>query len=148
MATTPSSPRPLTPRPTGAPSRLVRPTAICLGLLANLVYMAVLTDVAGYDLKTPAVFGQPTHSVMISLVSASSVVPTLLGWGLLELLERFAPRRATVIWTVLAVLTLVGSLPLTGAGITTTDRLLLTQMHLIVGAAVIPTFVVTSLRRS
>ncbi|MEV8100214.1 DUF6069 family protein [Kitasatospora sp. NPDC085879] len=148
MATTPSSPRPAVPRPTGGPSRLARPTAICLGLIANLLYLLFLTDVFGYDLKTPAVFGLPAQSVLISLVSASSVVPTLLGWGLLVALERFVPRRATVIWTILAVVTLVGSLPYNGAGISTTDQLLLALMHLIVGAVVIPTFVITSLRRT
>ncbi|GAA5024269.1 DUF6069 family protein [Kitasatospora paranensis] len=148
MAATPSEPSPSILRPTAAPSRLVRPTAICIGLLANLLYMLVLKAAFGYDLKTPAEFGQPTHSVLVGLVSASSVVPTLLGWALLALLERFVPRRATVVWTVLAVVTLIGSLPYNGAGVTVTDQLLLTQMHLIVGAAVIPTFIITSLRRS
>ncbi|MFI6445654.1 DUF6069 family protein [Kitasatospora sp. NPDC050543] len=148
MATASPSPRPSTPRPAGAPTWPVRSAAICVGLLANLLYMIVLTDIAGFDLKTPAVFGLPAQSVLISLVSASSIVPTLLGWALLELLERFVPRRATVIWTVLAVLTLVGSLPYNGTGISTTDQLLLALMHLIVGAVVIPTFVITSLRRS
>ena len=149
MATPPSAPTPITPRrPTGTPTRLLRATAVFIGLLANLLYMLALTGAFGYDLKTPAVFGMPVHSVLIGLVSASSIVPTLLGWALLELLERFSPRRATVVWTVLAVLTLVGSLPFSGTGISTTDRLLLALMHLIVGAVVIPIFVITSLRRS
>ncbi|MFI9275260.1 DUF6069 family protein [Kitasatospora sp. NPDC052896] len=86
--------------------------------------------------------------MLTSLVSASCVIPPLLGWALLELLERFVPRRATPIWTVLAVLTLVGGLPYDEAGITMADQLLLALIHLIVGAAVIPTFVITSLRRS
>ncbi|MFJ1709137.1 DUF6069 family protein [Kitasatospora sp. NPDC088346] len=144
MATPPPPPA---SRPSRAPNLLVRPTAICIGLLANLLYMLVLTNAFDYHLKTPAVFGKPTQSVLISLVGASSIIPTLLGWALLELLERFVPRRATVIWTVLAVLTLVGSLPYNGSGITVTDQLLLAQMHLIVGAAVIPTFIITSMRR-
>ncbi|WP_308307672.1 DUF6069 family protein [Streptomyces sp. ISL-10] len=79
---------------------------------------------------------------------ASAGSPPLLGWALLELLERFAPRRATLIWEALTALVLVASLPYNGAGITTSDQLLLALMHLIVGAAVIPAFVITSLRRS
>ncbi|MFJ3791268.1 DUF6069 family protein [Kitasatospora sp. NPDC090091] len=149
MATTPSAPpRPSAHSPARDPGRLLRPAAVCAGLLANLLYLLVLTDVAGYDLQTPALFGRPAQSVSIALAAASSVVPALLGWGLLELLERHLPRRATAVWTALAVLLLVGGLPYSGAGVTTADRLLLALMHLIVGAAVIPAFVVTSLRRS
>ncbi|MEU8510359.1 DUF6069 family protein [Kitasatospora sp. NPDC048722] len=141
-------PRPSAHPSTSAPDRLARATAVAVGLLANLLYMLVLTGGFGYNLKTPAVFGLPAQSVLVSLVSASSIVPTLLGWALLELLERFAPRRATVIWTVLAVLTLAGSLPYNGAGISVADQFLLALMHLIVGAVVIPTFVITSAHRS
>lgn len=148
MSAASPSPRQSAPRSTGVPDRLARATAVAVGLLANLVYMLILTSFFGYNLKTPAVFGLPAQSVLVSLVSASSIVPTLLGWALLELLERFAPRRATVVWTVLAVLTLVGSLPYNGAGISVPDQLLLALMHLIVGAVVIPTFVITSARRS
>ncbi|MFD0351533.1 DUF6069 family protein [Kitasatospora aburaviensis] len=114
MATTPSAPpRPSAHSPAGTSGRLLRPAAICTGLLANLLYLFVLADVAGYDLRTPAVFGRPAQSVSIALVVASSVVPALLGWGLLELLERYLPRRATAVWTTLAVLLLVGGLPTT-----------------------------------
>ncbi|WP_371493847.1 DUF6069 family protein [Kitasatospora sp. NBC_00374] len=148
MATPSSSPTPSAPRRTEAPGRVLRPAAIGIGLLANLTYVIVLSDVAGYDLRAPAVFGRPTQSVLIGVVIAASVVPALLGWGLLELLERFVPRRATVIWAALAVVVLVGGLPYNGAGVTTTDQILLAGMHLIVGVAVIPAFVLTSRLRS
>ncbi|GGW65739.1 DUF6069 family protein [Streptomyces xantholiticus] len=148
MATTSSSTRRSARCLTKAPARVLRPAAIGIALLANLAYMLVLTDVAGYDLRTPAVFGRPAQPILISVVIAASVVPPLLGWGLLELLERFVPRRATVIWLALTALVLVGGLPYNGTGITTSDQLLLALMHLIVGAAVIPAFVITSLRRS
>ncbi|MEU6239409.1 DUF6069 family protein [Kitasatospora sp. NPDC047058] len=147
MATTPSTPTPSAHHPGRTPGRLLRPAAVCAGLLANLLYLLALTDIAGYDLRTPAVFGQPVQSVTITLVTLSSVVPALLGWALLELLERRLPQRATALWTTLAVLLLVGGLPYDGAGVTTTDQLLLALMHLIVGAAVIPAFAITSLRR-
>jgi hypothetical protein len=148
MATTSSSPRPSARRLTETNARVLRPAAIGIALLANLTYVLVLTNVAGYDLRTPAVFGRPAQSILISVVIAASVVPALLGWGLLELLERFVPRRATVIWEALTALVFVASLPYNGAGVTTFDQLLLALMHLIVGAAVIPAFVMTSLRRS
>ncbi|WP_442806814.1 DUF6069 family protein [Streptomyces sp. NBC_01750] len=89
--------------------------------------------------------GRPVHPDQRD--DAASVVPALLGWGLLELLERFAPRRATVVWEALTALVFVGSLPFNGVGLTTSDLLLLALMHLIVAAAVIPAFVITSPRR-
>ncbi|MFJ1709133.1 DUF6069 family protein [Kitasatospora sp. NPDC088346] len=137
---------PVHPHPTDSPGQLLRPVAICVGLVANHVYLSVL-DHLGYDLKTPAEFGQPARSVLVDLASAFTVVPALAGWGALELLERFMPRRAVVTWTVLALAVLIGGFPWTGAGISTTDRILLAQMQLIVGAAVIPTFVISSRRR-
>ncbi|WP_344440531.1 DUF6069 family protein [Kitasatospora nipponensis] len=139
---------PSTLRPRETAHRVVRPAAIGIGLLANLLYVFVLTHLAGYDLRTPEALGRPAQSIPISLVIAASIVPTMLGWGLLELLERRVPRRATAIWTVLALLVLVGGLPYRGAGITPSDRFLLALMHLIVGAAVVPAFVITSRRRS
>ncbi|MFF3244290.1 DUF6069 family protein [Streptomyces sp. NPDC002870] len=148
MATTSSAPRPSARRLAETNVRVLRPAAIGIALLANLAYVLVLTDVAGYDLRTPAVLGRPAQSIQISVVIAASVVPAMLGWGLLELLERFVPRRATVIWEALTALVFVASLPYNGAGVTTSDQLLLALMHLIVGAAVIPAFVITSLRRS
>jgi hypothetical protein len=148
VAATSTAPRPSARCLTETSARVLRPAAIGIALLANLAYVLVLTYVAGYDLRTPAVFGRPAQSILISVVTAASVVPALLGWGLLELLERFVPRRATVIWEVLTALVFVASLPFNGAGVTESDQLLLALMHLIVGAAVIPAFVITSLRRS
>ncbi|MER6614048.1 DUF6069 family protein [Streptomyces xantholiticus] len=148
MATASSAPRPSARRLTETNARVLRLAAIGIALVANLAYMLVLTDVAGYDLRAPAVFGRPAQSVPISMVIAASVVPPLLGWALLELLERFVPRQATVIWEALTALVFVASLPYNGAGVTMSDQLLLALMHLIVGAAVIPVFVITSLRRS
>ncbi|MGW6846694.1 DUF6069 family protein [Streptomyces sp. NPDC054958] len=148
MTTTSPSPRPPAARHlTDIPHRAARPAAIAIGLLTNLVYVIVLTGVAGYDLKAPAALGRPAQTVQIGVVIAASVVPALLGWGLLELLERFVPRRATLIWSPLATVLLVGGLPYNGAGVTATDQFLLALMHLVVGAAVIPAFVITSLRR-
>jgi hypothetical protein len=115
--------------------------------VVNLVYVLIVTKGAGYDLKTPSVFGQPPQSIQIGAVIGASLVAPLLGWGLLALLERFVPRRAPLIWGVIAGLVLVIGLPYNGVGITVTDQVLLGVMHLIVGAVMIPTFVITSLRR-
>ncbi|MFJ1704959.1 DUF6069 family protein [Kitasatospora sp. NPDC088346] len=78
---------------------------------------------------------------------AAGRLPALVGWGSPELLEHLLPRRATAIWTGLAILVLVAGLPYDGTGVTTTDQFLPAGMHLIAGAAVIPAFVITSRRR-
>lgn len=144
-STTPFSPvRPQARAPIWKP----RLAAIAAGVVANLVYLFVVTKVADYDLKVPEVFGQNAQSVPVGSVIGASIVPALLGWGLLTLLERRMPLKAAQIWGTLAVVLLVVGLPWNGAGITTKDQLLLGVMHLIVGLAVIPTFVVTSRRRA
>lgn len=132
---------------TGPPRWAIRLGAIGVGLVINVVYAIVLISVAGYDLKAPEAFGQPAQSIEIGAIVGASVVPALLGWGLLALLERLVPKRAALIWGIMAGIILVGGMPYNGAGITATNQLLLAVTHLIVGAAVIPAFVITSLRR-
>lgn len=124
--------------------RKVRFAAVLAGLALNLCYLLVVTKIAGYDLKVPEVMGQPAHSVDLPSVIGASLVAPLVGWGVLALLERVAPRRAAVIWGVLAIVVLIAGLPWAQPGITTGNRLLLGGMHLIVGLAVIPAFLRTS----
>lgn len=75
-----------------------------------------------------------------------SIVPALLGWALLAVLERFAPNRGLAIWTAVATAVLVVSfLPLVsmsaGAAIT------LGLIHLAVGVVIITVLRATSPRR-
>ncbi|MGW7286074.1 DUF6069 family protein [Streptomyces sp. NPDC054847] len=69
----------------------------------------------------------------------AGVLSALAGWGLRGLLDRFAPRRGRTIWVVAAVLVLALScLPLTDPAISTSTRLWLGLMHVVVGAVLIP----------
>jgi Family of unknown function (DUF6069) len=72
----------------------------------------------------------------------ASTTAALLGWSVLALLERLTPLGQRI-WLVLAVLVLAASLPfgpLSGTGVTATDRLVLVLMHLAVAAILITGF--------
>ncbi|MFC7743298.1 DUF6069 family protein [Nocardiopsis composta] len=76
-----------------------------------------------------------------------SLLSALLGWALLAVLERFAGRAARWIWGVLAVAVLaVSFLPLTDPALNGATIAVLAAAHLLVGAAVIPAFLLTSPR--
>jgi hypothetical protein len=130
-----------------APTWQPRLGAVAAGVVVNLVYVLIVTKAVGYELKIPEAFGQPAAPVQIGAVIGASIVAPLIGWGILALLEKVVPQRAALIWGILAVVVLVVGLPFNGAGITAKDQVLLGVMHLIVGAIVIPTFVLTSLRK-
>jgi hypothetical protein len=73
-------------------------------------------------------------------VAVGSGAAALAAWALLALLERLT-NRARTLWTVAAVVVLVASLagPLSGSGITATNRTVLVLLHLTVGAVLILT---------
>lgn len=77
--------------------------------------------------------GEGTREVTPLAISVSTIVIGLLGWGLLELLERRFGRRGRSTWRVLAAAVLAISL-LGPAGATTTAGMLgLGTLHLAVG---------------
>ena len=75
---------------------------------------------------------------IVGSVVAVSLLASLLGWGLLALLERLVSRRALTAWTVVAVVVLMLSLsgPLTAAT-NAAVAIALVLMHLVVGAVLI-----------
>jgi hypothetical protein len=97
---------------------------------------------AGMQLHTPA-FGSTRRpeSIAPGLVAITSAAASLAAWGILSLVERTGrhPRRAWIA-TGLGVLVVSLSAPLSGHGVTGTDRLALICMHLAVGAVLVPAF--------
>lgn len=87
---------------------------------------------------------QYSASLTVGFVLVASTVASLAGWGLVTLIERVTrrPRRA---WITTGLLLTVVSLsaPLSGHGITATERLALVCMHLAVAAVLIPVFALT-----
>jgi Family of unknown function (DUF6069) len=97
---------------------------------------------AGMRLHTPG-FGSAQRPAILAagFVAITSAAASLAAWAVLKLIERTArrPRRA---WTVTGLAALIVSLtaPLSGHGVTSTDRLTLICMHLAVCAVLIPVF--------
>lgn len=97
-----------------------------------LLWLAV-SGLGGRPLAVSSPEGE-TIELTLGFIALVSLVFALLGWGFLALLELVLPRRAALIWTVVAVLLLVVSfVPLTGE-MDTATRLTLGAMHLLVAA--------------
>ncbi|WP_431926146.1 DUF6069 family protein [Nonomuraea jabiensis] len=126
---------------TGTPRSITWPArALGVGtavLSTTLLWLAAL--VVNIDLRVdlPA-DGQPAAMVGLPVTIGSTLVFSLLGWGALAVLERFA-RRARTIWTGLAVAALMLSVPILGVEATAGTKAVLCSMHLAVAAVLIRT---------
>jgi hypothetical protein len=117
----------------------VRPLVVVGAVMAALVVWAVAELGFGMDLRSPANGSQASWDVNPAVVVATSGVASLTAWGPLALLERLTAHPRTV-WTTIAVLALLISLggPLSGTGVTSTNRVALALMHLAVAGVLIP----------
>lgn len=113
--------------------------AIAAAVAVALVVWLIARYGAGIPLRTPAFSAtQVPSSLNFGFVIITSLIAAALGWGLLAVLERTAnrPRR---VWTITAavVLLLSLSMPLSGHGISSTNKFSLLCMHLAVGIVLI-----------
>lgn len=92
----------------------------------------------GSDTDLRALRQGDLHVIGAGAVLVTAGLAALAGWALLAVLERLIPPRSRSVWTGVAVITLVASLggPLSG-GVGTGSKVVLTLMHLAVGAVVI-----------
>lgn len=128
------------------------PAVTRLGLVGGAVLAAFLVWLVvrvgfGLDVRSPSFNGQH-FKIGPPLVIVTAAIFSLLGWGLLVLLERIT-SHGPVIWVVIAVAALMVSLaaPLSGTGVATGDRAALVLMHLTTGTVLIPGLYLTSRRR-
>ncbi len=125
-------------------ARLGRTRALSVGgaVVAAVAVWVVAVPLLGLHLI--ARFGNAAPvSVGVDFVIGASLIGSLLGWGLLAVLER-RTGRARTIWTVGAVAVLLVSLSLPlSAGTTASAKVALAMMHVAVAAVLIP-----ALRRS
>ncbi|GLZ03563.1 hypothetical protein Acsp03_10300 [Actinomadura sp. NBRC 104412] len=120
--------------------RLGRALAAAAAVLAAVLVWLVARTVFDQDLvvRQP---GREATEVDIGPVLVFAVVPSLAGWALLAVLERFAAARARVVWTVVAVAVLLLSfVPILQVEATGATKAALALMHVVVGAALIPGF--------
>jgi hypothetical protein len=122
------------------------PLAGVAGAIAGAVAVWLVARYgAGLHLHMPAFSsGQHPSSLSVGFVVVAAAVASLAGWGAVTLIGRLSrrPRRA---WITTGIVATVVSLsaPLSGHGITATERLALVCMHLAVAAVVVPVFALT-----
>lgn len=132
---------PATPRHGGRP----RLAGLAGAVAAAVGVWLVARYGVGMQLRTPGFTSmQYSASLTVGFVLVASTAASLAGWGVVTLIERVTrrPRRA---WITTGLLLTVVSLsaPLSGHGITATERLALVCMHLAVAAVLIPVFALT-----
>lgn len=130
------------PRPRGARIALA---GMAVAIAAAAGVWLVARYGAGVALRTPAfnTAGRPS-TLTIGFVVVVAAVASLAGWGTVTLIGWLARRpRRTWITTGIAATVVSLSAPLSGHGITATERLALVCMHLAVAAAVVPVLAVT-----
>src|ERR1700730_7087232 len=122
-----------------ASARLSRTRA--LGVAGAVLAAAAVWAVAGplLGLHLMIRFGNAApESVGIGLVVGASFIGSLLGWGLLAIMER-RTARARTIWTVVGMTVLLASLsPPPSAVSTVSPKVALAMMHVAVAAVLIP----------
>jgi len=130
--------------------RRKRLSAVLSAVLVALAIWSIAELVFGMELRTPALAGipEPTPIGAFQVLSVAGLL-SIAGWALLALLERLT-TRAPRIWAISATVALVLSLatPLSGAGITVANRVVLLLIHLSVGGVLIPALYRTSQSRS
>ena len=114
-----------------------RPVAVALGVLAALAVWGI-SELVGVDVRQPAFGTGIPQDLTAGPVVVASLLAGLAAWPALAMLERLT-RHARAAWVVLATLVLAASLgaPLSGRGIDGESRLVLTLLHLTVGALLI-----------
>jgi hypothetical protein len=93
---------------------------------------------------TPGFSSERPANLAPGFVAVLAAAASLLAWAALTLIERIA-RRPRRVWVITGLITLAVSLsaPLSGHGVTGTDRLTLICMHLGVAAVLVPIFAST-----
>ncbi|MEX5720026.1 DUF6069 family protein [Geodermatophilus maliterrae] len=122
-----------------------RIVAVVGATLAALAGWVVAVPISGLDLEVAS--GATTRTVGAAAVLGAGFTASLLGWALLALLERRAPR-AKGTWTAIAVAALLLSLvgPL-GVDATAATKVTLALLHVVVAAVLIPVLRRTSRTR-
>jgi hypothetical protein len=102
-----------------------------------VVVWTLITYAFGFDITVPESFGSQTRIALEPVpVVVTTVLAVLAGWALLALLERLAGWRSLTIWTIIAILVFLGTLPYM-PGFTVAERLLLGIVHLSLAAILI-----------
>ncbi|MFB4305416.1 DUF6069 family protein [Actinomadura sp. GTD37] len=127
-------------RHVGVPSpRGARALAVAGAVAAALVVWAAGDPLLGHDLVIQQE-GQEPRDLGASAIGVFALVPSLLGWALLAVLERVTPLAARI-WTATALVFLaVSFLPVLSVHASGGSKAVLALAHVAVGAVLIPVF--------
>ena len=113
----------------------LRPVSVAAAVGAAVVIWTLITRVGGGDLRAPAFQGSASSSAVgLGQVVVVSGLASLAAWGILTLLRQRI-RRVRPAWLSIAGVAFLLSLggPLSGTGVSATDRTFLVLLHVIVG---------------
>ncbi|NDU76518.1 hypothetical protein GWI34_28415 [Actinomadura sp. DSM 109109] len=127
--------------------RRARALAVAGAVAAALAVWAVGEPLLGQDLVVRQE-GQEPRDLGAAAIGVFALVPSLLGWALLAVLERVT-RLAARIWTAAALALLaVSFLPVISVQAPGGSKAVLALTHLAVGAVLIPVFWRTATSRT
>jgi Family of unknown function (DUF6069) len=132
--------------PTTARISWARALGVGGAVVAAVAVWVVAVPLLGLHLIIRFGNGSP-QTIGVDFVIGASLIGSLLGWGLLALLET-RTTRARRIWTVLAIAVLLVSLSLPlSAGVAASTKAALALMHVAIAAVLIPTLRGSSVTR-
>ncbi|MFC8850052.1 MULTISPECIES: DUF6069 family protein [unclassified Micromonospora] len=134
-AITPQEPTPL-PRAKRIRNRAL---VVLAGVVAAALVWVLAVPVFGAEVSVPEQYGSDTKiDLTLGAVIFATLFAGLAGWLSLAAAEKILKRRGALIWTVVAALFLLITLPWRMPGFSTTNILVLVGLHLVVGAVFIP----------
>lgn len=116
-----------------------RALGVAGAVAAALAVWAVGEPLLGHELVVQQK-GQQPRDLGAGAIVVFALVPSLLGWALLAVLERVTPRAARIWSTAALALLAVSFLPLVGVQATGASKAVLALTHLAVAAVLIPVF--------
>lgn len=123
--------------PPARSTRRTRAAAVAAAVAAAALVWLIAVPLLDLAVTVPEGPGSTTRAPLgLALVLVTAAVASLAGWALLALLERLT-RRAGAIWTGVALVVLVATMPY-APGFTATERVVLGAMHLAVAAVLVP----------
>src|SRR3954447_23122950 len=126
MTTTPTS-----------PLRWPRGAVAVGGAVLATALLWTAAQVLGIELRVDPRNGRPPGVISLPFAATLTLAVSAAGWGVRALLDRLV-RRASLVWTVLAVLVLLASfLPLFAVEATGATKTILALMHAAVAAVLI-----------
>jgi len=111
-------------------TRRGRGLVVIAAIVTPVVLWTLVTYAFGFGITVPESFGSDARAELEPVAVGVTVVAAVLaGWASLALLERFVGKAGLTVWTVIALVVFLGTLPYM-PGFTITERLLLGLIHL------------------